>query len=110
MAIVNRRQFVGSLAMSADLVVLLTLASYADAETGSSRQPVRVENHELGSLTPRGTRRWIYNSDPSNTTRHLSEPAAHPDELRQIVRNYAREARMDTLVIPIASSDEPAVR
>ena len=81
-----------------NLVVLLTLTSYADAETGSSRKPVRVENLELGSLTPRGTRRWIYNSDPSNTTRHLSEPAAHPDELRQIVRNYAREAHIDTLV------------
>ena len=52
----------------------------------------------LGSLTPRGTRRVIYNSDPSNTTRHLSEPAAKPEELRRIVRNYAREGAIDVLV------------
>jgi len=52
----------------------------------------------LGSLQPRGTRRLIYNSDPSNTTAHLSEPEAQPEELRQIVRNYAREGHIDTLV------------
>ena len=52
----------------------------------------------LGSLSPRGSRRVIYNSDPSNTTRFLSEPAARPEELREVVRNYAREGAIDTLV------------
>jgi len=52
----------------------------------------------LGKLKPRGTRRLIYNSDPSNTTSHLSEPEAKPDELRQIVRNYAEAGSIDTLV------------
>ncbi|MCZ6633914.1 MAG: family 10 glycosylhydrolase [bacterium] len=52
----------------------------------------------LGSLKPRDTRRLIYNSDPSNTTSHLSDPAAQPKELRQIVRNYAQEGGIDTLV------------
>ena len=51
----------------------------------------------LGSLAPRGTRRVVYNSDPSNTTRHLSEPAK-PEELRQVVRNYAAKGAIDTLV------------
>lgn len=40
----------------------------------------------------------IYCSDPSNTTSHLSDPAAQPRELREIVRNYAREGGIDTLV------------
>jgi hypothetical protein len=57
-----------------------------------------VKDLALGSLTPRGMRRVIYNSDPSNTTRHLSEPAATPEELRQVVRNYAAEGAIDTLV------------
>ena len=52
----------------------------------------------LGRLKPRGTRRLIYNSDPSNTTCHPSDPAAQPKELRQIVRNYAVEGAIDTLV------------
>ena len=52
----------------------------------------------LGNLEPRGTRRLIYNSDPSNTTAHLSDPAAQPKELRQIVRNYAKEGGIDTVV------------
>ena len=52
----------------------------------------------LGSLKPRGKRRLIYVSDPSNTTSHLSEPAAQPEELRQIVRNYAQAGSIDTLV------------
>lgn len=49
----------------------------------------------LGSLTPRGTRRLIHVSDPSNTTGLLSDPAAQPRELRQIVRNYAQEGHID---------------
>ncbi len=52
----------------------------------------------LGSMTPRGTRRLIHVSDPSNTTGLLSDPAAQPRELRQIVRNYAREGHIDTVV------------
>ena len=56
------------------------------------------ETSTLGSLQPRGTRRLIYVSDPSNTTSHLSEPAAQPEELRQIVRNYAQAGSIDTLV------------
>ena len=51
----------------------------------------------LSSLKPRGTRRLIYNSDPSNTTGHLSDPT-QPEELRDVVRNYAREGNIDTLV------------
>ena len=57
----------------------------------------------LGRLPPRGTRRLIYNSDPSNTTAHLSDPAAQPRELRQIVRNYAREGAIDSLVQEVFS-------
>ena len=52
----------------------------------------------LGHLKPRGTRRLIYVSDPSNTTSHLSAPAARPEELRQVVRNYAYTGHIDTLV------------
>ena len=52
----------------------------------------------LGSLTPRGTRRLIHVSDPSNTTGLLSDPAAQPRELRQIVRNYAQEGHIDSVV------------
>ena len=52
----------------------------------------------LGSLEPRGTRRLIHVSDPSNTTGLLSDPAAQPRELRQIVRNYAQEGHIDTVV------------
>ncbi|MEE3373307.1 MAG: family 10 glycosylhydrolase [Planctomycetota bacterium] len=51
----------------------------------------------LGSQQPRGERRLIYNSDLSNTTCHLSEPAT-AEELREIVRNYARVGQIDTLV------------
>ena len=56
-----------------------------------------MKNFALGTLKPRGTRRLIYNSDPSNTTRHLSEPAAKEEELRQVVRNYVTGA-IDTVV------------
>ena len=42
---------------------------------------------KLGELKPRGNRRLIYVSDPSNTTSHLSDPVQE-DELRQIIRNY----------------------
>ncbi len=44
---------------------------------------------KLGELKPRGDRRLIYVSDPSNTTSHLSDPAQE-DELRHIIRNYTR--------------------
>ena len=47
--------------------------------------------------------RVVYNSDPSNTTRHLSHPVAQPDELRRIVRLYAREGQIDTLVQEVFS-------
>ena len=53
---------------------------------------------DLGKAKPRGTRRLVYNSDPSNTTAHLSDPATQPKELRQVVRNYAIEGGVDTLV------------
>ena len=56
------------------------------------------EDFALGSLKPRGTRRVIYNSDLSNTICHLSDPAAQPVELRAVVRNYANEGKIDTLV------------
>ena len=52
----------------------------------------------LGSLSPRGTRRIIYNSDPSNTIGHLSEAGATEEELRQVVRNYAEKGAFDTVV------------
>ena len=51
----------------------------------------------LGSLKPRGTRRLVYVSDPSNTTGQLSDPA-QPEELRRIVRNYVEEGGIDTVV------------
>ena len=57
-----------------------------------------VKDPVLGNLKPRGTRRVIYNSDLSNTICHLSDPAAQPVELRTIVRNYAVEGNIDTLV------------
>lgn len=72
--------------------------SVAIAAPESDKTPAGGNDVTQGSLQPRGSRRWIYNSDPSNTTRHLSEPAAQPDELRQVVRNYAREGHVDTLV------------
>lgn len=52
---------------------------------------------KLGQLSPRGTRRVIYTSDLSNTTSLMSERAT-ADELRAIVRNYASEGAIDTVV------------
>jgi len=80
------------------LAVLMILVSgtHAVPETGTT--PVGVNEAALGSWSPRGSRRVIYTSDLSNTTCHLSEPAAQPEELRQIVRNYAHEGAIDTLV------------
>ena len=57
----------------------------------------------LGSLTPRGTRRTVYCSDPSNTTRFLSEGRATPEELRGVVRNYAGAQAIDTVVQEVFS-------
>ena len=42
---------------------------------------------KLGELKPRGDRRLIYVSDPSNTTSHLSDPPQE-GEFRKIIRNY----------------------
>lgn len=56
-----------------------------------------MQDFALGSFTPRGTRRVIYNSDPSNTTARLSEPVATEEELRQVVRCYV-DGGIDTLV------------
>ncbi len=66
--------------------------------TNAPTQPIA-----LGSLKPGGTRRFIYNSDPSNTMCHLSDPVARPDELRQIVRLYAGDGKIDTLVQEVFS-------
>ena len=57
-----------------------------------------MQDFDLGSLTSRGTRRVIYNSDPSNTTARLSDPVAKPEELRAVVRDYATKGGIDTLV------------
>ena len=57
----------------------------------------------LGSLQPRGARRVVYCSDPSNTTRHLSEGRATPEELRRVVRNYADSGAIDTVVQEVFS-------
>ncbi len=51
----------------------------------------------LGSSTPRGSRRLVYVSDPSNTTSQLSDPAK-PEELREVVRRYSELAEIDTLI------------
>tara|TARA_Y100000588_G_scaffold344702_1_gene391207 strand:+ start:4765 stop:6294 length:1530 start_codon:yes stop_codon:yes gene_type:complete len=51
---------------------------------------------ELGTQQPRGTRRLIYVSDPSNTTSRLGDPTTEED-LRNVVRNYAR-GKIDTAV------------
>ena len=61
-----------------------------------------MKDFTLGTMKPRGTRRLIYNSDPSNTTRHLSEPAAKEEELRQVVRYYVKGS-IDTVVQEIWS-------
>lgn len=58
----------------------------------------RPTGDALGSWTPRGSRRVVYVSDPSNTTRHLSEDRATPEELRRVVRNYAGAQAIDTVV------------
>ena len=50
--------------------------------TADPQTPVLAGVH----LKPRGPRRLVYHSDPSNTTRHLSHPVAQPEELRRIVR------------------------
>jgi len=50
----------------------------------------------LGTHTPRGDRRLIYVSDPSNTTSHLSNPALE-DDFRNIIRNYTLGG-IDTVV------------
>jgi len=80
------------------VAVLFIAVSATNAVTESNEAPGGVKDASLGSLKPRGTRRVIYNSDLSNTTSHMSEPAAKPEELRQVVRNYARAGGIDTLV------------
>ena len=57
----------------------------------------------LGSLKPRGTRRVVYCSDPSNTTRFMTEGRATPDDLRGVVRNYAGAQAIDTVVQEVFS-------
>lgn len=78
------------------LSLLLFFASTTLAARGQP-QPSSATPLRLGSQQPRGERRLIYNSDLSNTTCHLSEPAT-ADELRHIVRTYARVGQIDTLV------------
>lgn len=51
---------------------------------------------KLGELKPRGDRRLIYVSDPSNTTSHLSTPPDE-EEFRRIIRNYTLGG-IDTVV------------
>ena len=80
------------------LPFLLVCAAGAHTAPAVGATPADLEDVTLGSLAPRGTRRVIYNSDLSNTTCHLSEPEAKPDELREVVRNYATEGAIDTLV------------
>ena len=63
------------------LALLLSLGCCTNAGTEIKKESVSVKDFKLGSLKPRGTRRVIYNSDLSNTTVHLSEPAAKPEEL-----------------------------
>ena len=57
---------------------------------------------QLGTLQPRGTRRLVYHSDPSNATHHLPDPTT-PEDLRRIVRLYAQEGQIDTFVQEIFS-------
>ena len=80
------------------LAVSLILVSGTHAVPEVGTVPVGVHEAALGSWKPRDIRRVIYTSDLSNTTCHLSEPAAKPTELREIVRNYATEGAIDTLV------------
>lgn len=47
-----------------------------------------AESIRLGNLTPRGSRRVLYLSDPSNTTGQYSDPTT-PEEMRQWVRALA---------------------
>ncbi len=82
--------------LSVALLFIALAAASAVAEPEGT--PDGVKDVPLGSLQPRGTRRVVYNSDLSNTTSHLSDPAAKPEELRQVVRNYAKEGSIDTLV------------
>lgn len=58
---------------------------------------------DLGSQKPRGIRRVIYVSDPSNTTAFYSDPAAQPKEARAWVRALAVEGGADTYVQEIFS-------
>ena len=78
--------------------LLLIMVAVAAEAPASEPQLAHGEAVRLGSMAPRGTRRVIYNSDPSNTTVQLSEPVAKPEELRQVIRTYAREGNIDTLV------------
>ena len=80
------------------VIVLSSLIVCSAVGADSENELDGVKDSKLGSLKPRGTRRLIYVSDPSNTTSHLSEPAAHPDELRQIIRNYAEQGNIDAVV------------
>ena len=65
------------------LIFFLIVVAGAHAAPESGTTPTGAEDATLGSLTPRGTRRVIYNSDLSNTTCHLSELEAKPEELRE---------------------------
>ena len=76
---------------------LLLLFGWASPASSAQPQATTTGKAPLGSQLPRGKRRLIYNSDLSNTTCHLSEPAT-AEELRNIVRNYSRFGQIDTLV------------
>jgi len=90
--------------LSLYFAMAFVLPGWAHAQTDANKlDSGAADKAALGSLEPRGKRRVIYNSDPSNTMSQLSDPAAQPKELREIVRNYAREGQIDTLVQEVFS-------
>ena len=45
---------------------IVYFSGYTNAGTEIKKESVSVKDFKLGSLKPRGTRRWIYNSDTKN--------------------------------------------
>ena len=91
---INRRKFMGtSLAAGAGL----TLGTFAPPSMGQQNVTDQPSSLKLGSLSPRGSRRILFVSDPSSiASRYLPDPASEED-LRRWVDDLA-DARVDTFV------------
>ncbi len=91
---INRRKFLGtSIAAGAGL----TLGAFAPRSRGQHSKTYQTSSPKLGYISPRGSRRIIYVSDPSSiASGYLPDPASEAD-LRRWVDELAH-AQVDTFI------------